>query len=382
MLRSNAFGMPEPGISKSIEMARNRRECTMSSSHTRLSLFVAVAAIGLAASSALAQAPAVKGPAATYVPPSFQCAPGESGFKTGNGSNDNFAGTTDPATHPTSQFVTAAQLNAATNKYDQTASNYHFGDSFTLNQSGPITKLRLTTRVKSNSSDSNNDGFSFSTQQNFTPGHFSYGFAIGAGPIGWGALTFDFDRSVNQIKVNNHVVAPAPGTYQAINFFTDLDNGRALHIYVQDDTSVDFIQIEGCYKPAPPKYDLVASKKHDGNVYILNVTNAGSTIMPTGHVDVVEVIPAGLTVLPFTPPSGWTCPGLVFPVVGPDSFTCSFQIPAAGIPTGPLPAIVIKTEGKPECPNCMRTKLYRKDFKDGTVPVQEVDMTNNASCTK
>lgn len=356
----------------------------MTSHHKRLLSAVALACAGLAVSSlaTLAQQPARPGVPGTAAPiPAFECASDEVSFKTGNGTDDNFAGTADPLPHPTNPFVTAVQLNTATNKYDQTASNYHFGDSFTLNQSGPISKLRVTTRVKSNSSDSNNDGFSFSTQPGFTPGHFSYGYAIGAGPIGWGLLTFDFDRTVNQIKVNTAVIAPAPATYQAINFFGDLDNGRALHIYVQDDTSVDFIRIEGCYKPAPPKYDLVATKKHDGNIYTLNVHNAGSQIMPTGHVDVVEVVPAGLIV---NSASGapWQCPGVVFPVVGPDAFTCTYQIPPGGIPAnGNLPAIVLETKGKSECPNCMKAKLYLKSVSDGVKPVEEGDMKNNASCT-
>src|SRR4051812_2026670 len=240
----------------------------MKSLSRRLSQFAAITCIGLAGSAvavfAQGAAPVkpgvVNGPVA---PPPFKCEAGEMAFNNGKGTNDNFAATSDPAPHPTSQFAMAPGilLNAPTNKNDQTASNYHFGDSFTLNQSAPITKVRLTTRVKSNSSDSNNDGFSLSTQQTFTPGHFSWGFAQGLGPIGWGLLTFDFDRNVNQVTVNNAVVTP-PG-YLAVNFFMDLDNGRALHVYVQDDTSVDFIQIEGCYKPAP-KYDLTASKKHDG----------------------------------------------------------------------------------------------------------------------
>jgi hypothetical protein len=323
-----------------------------------------------------AQAPGAAKPG-PVTPPPFSCATGEVAFKNGNGTNDSFAGTSDPAPHPSAQFAAVPNLlNATTNKYDQTASNYHFGDSFTLNQSAPITKVRLTTRVKSNSSDSNNDGFSISTQPGFmTP--FSWGFAQGLGPIGWGPLTFEFDRNVNQVRVNNAVVTP-PG-YLAVNFFMDLDNGRALHVYVQDDTSVDYIQIEGCYQPAPPKYDLTASKKHDGGAYFLNVHNNGSQIMPTGKVDVVEVIPAGLTITSF-PPGPWTCTGSL-PVVGPDSFTCSYQIPAAGIATGTnLPQIVLKSEGKSECPNCMRVKLYLKDVAGGATPVNEGDMKNNVSC--
>jgi hypothetical protein len=351
----------------------------MKSLPKRLSRFAAITCIGLAGSAfaAFAQAPGAAKPG-PVAPPAFACATGEVAFKNGNGTNDNFAGTSDPAPHPTAQFATAVLLNTATNKYDQTASNYPFGDSFTLNQSGPVTKVRVTTRMKSNSSDSSNDGLSLSTQPGFAP-PFSYSFAQGAAPIGWGLLTFDFDRNVNQIKVYPSA-APSPATYLAINFFGDIDNGRALHVYVQDDTSVDFIQIEGCYKPPAPKYDLTASKKHDGGAYFLNVHNNGSPIMPTGKVDVVEIIPAGLTIHSF-PPSPWTCTGSL-PVVGPDSFTCSYQIPAGGIATGTnLPQIILKSEGKSECPNCMRVKLYLKDVAGGATPVNEGDMKNNVSCT-
>ena len=157
--------------------------------------------------------------------------------------------------------------------------------------------------------------------------------------------------------VNTVFVDPAPfNIYKSNAFFNGLDAGAPLNFYVQDDTAVDFIRIEGCYKPAPPKYDLVASKKHDGNVYFLNVHNNGPQIMPTGHVDVVEVIPAGLTISSF-PGGPWTCTGSL-PVIGPNSFTCSYQIPSGGIAANSdLPQILLKSEGTAECPNCMRVKL-------------------------
>jgi hypothetical protein len=70
-------------------------------------------------------------------------------------------------------------------------------------------------------------------------------------------------------------------------------------------------------------------------------------------------------------------------VVGPDSFTCSYQIPGGGIAAGSdLPPIVLKSDGTAECPNCMRVKLYLKDVGDGVNPVDEADMKNNASCVK
>jgi hypothetical protein len=236
----------------------------------------------------------------------------------------------------------------------------------------------VTTRVKSNSSDSNNDGFSFSIVPAFTPGHFSYGFAQGGlAQIGWGDLTFDFDMS--SVKVFPIGVTTTPSGYPG-TFFSQLDTGVFLHVYVQDDTSVDFIRIEGCSKPKP-NYDLLASKKHDGNVYFLNVHNNGQQIMPAGHVDVVEVVPVGLTILSF-PGGPWTCTGSL-PVIGPDSFTCSYQIPGGGIAANSdLPQILLKSEGKSECPNCMRVKLYLKEVAEGGKPVGEGDMKNNVSCTK
>ena len=316
--------------------------------------------------------PATNGPAA---PPPWKCETNEMAFKDGNGIPDNFAGTgtVDPATHP----VNIPGLISTTNIYDQTAGNYHFGDTFILTPPGQITKIRVTTRLKAIPDIPSNDAISFSTSLGFTSDHFSYALPswnAGQNRLFW----FEFPASLPLLVNGSAVAAPlVPGT-----FYTTLNNtSHQLHVYVQDDTSVDFIQIEGCYTPKP-KYDLVASKKHDGNVYILNVHNNGSQIMPTGHVDVVEVVPVGLTITSFPTNPPWTCTGSL-PVVGPDSFTCSYQIPGGGIaPNANLPPIVLKSEGKPECENCMRVKLYLKEVSDGVKPVEEGDMKNNVSCTK
>jgi hypothetical protein len=53
-----------------------------------------------------------------------------------------------------------------------------------------------------------------------------------------------------------------------------------------------------------------------------------------------------------------------------------------GIAPGPLPPIVLKTEGKPECPNCMRARLFLQNVSDGRKPVDEGAMENNLSCVK
>jgi hypothetical protein len=172
-----------------------------------------------------------------------------------------------------------------------------------------------------------------------------------------------------------------PG-YNGGTFYGDLNsttNQHELHVYVQDDTRVDFVQIEACYKP---QYDLVASKKHEGSVYTLDVTNAGTQISPSGKIDVVEVVPAGLIILGANVPAPWQCPGVTFPVIGPDAFTCTYPINAVIQHNQHLPQIVLKTEGTPECQNCMRAKLYLKEVSGGEKPIGEGDMKNNASCAK
>jgi hypothetical protein len=322
----------------------------MNARYKALLPIAAVALIGLAGSSAVfaqAQTPVrPSGPVAANGPPGpppFKCDPTEKMFKDGNGTNDNFAGTADLKPHPsTALSAPPRSLVPATNIYDQTASNYHFGDTFMLNHPGQITKIRLTTRLKANSGDASNDGISFSTIPAFTPGHFS--FALPSWAAGNKLFWFDFVAN-SALLVNGTAVA---ALIVPANFYTGLNSNplHELHVYVQDDTSVDFIQIEGCYKPAPPKYNLVASKKHDGSVYILNVHNAGQQIMPTGKVEVTEVVPAGFIAA-----------------------------------SSNLPPIILKTEGKSDCPNCMRVKLFLKSVSGGVKPVEEGNMKNNASCT-
>lgn len=354
----------------------------MKSLHTRLARLAAITCIGLAGSAfaVLAQTPATPGgPAATNgpvtPPPPLKCEPNEKAFKDGNGLVDNFVSTgpVDPPTHP----VGIPGLSG-TNIYDQTVANYHFGDTFTLGTPGQITKIRVTTRLKAIPDAPSNDAISFSTSTGFTSGHISV--ALPSWNAGQNRLFWFTLQPGSLLAASSPPSTFGPLPTVPASFFDP--NSNQFHVYVQDDTSVDFIQIEGCYKPKP-KYDLVASKKREGSAYILNVHNNGSQIMPTGHVDVVEVVPAGLTITSF-PGNPWTCTGGPPPVVGPDSFTCSYQIPSGGIAAGAdLPQIVLKSEGTTsECPNCMRVKLYLKEVSDGVKPVDEGDMKNNVSCTK
>jgi hypothetical protein len=362
----------------------------MNSRYKALLPLAAIALIALAGSSAVlaqAQPPArpsaINGPPG---PPAFQCERGESTFKAGNGTDDNFAATLDPKPHAAADFSAAAGL-AATNIYDQTASNYHFGDSFTL-PSGQITKVRLTTRLKPNSGDATNDSIDFFASNPWpgsTPARVGFvinnlpGAATWAPPHAPELFVFDFLPASVVVYGNNVPGTPAASPpYVGSAFFPALDVSKRFDIYVQDDTSVDFVQIELCYKP---KYDLVASKKREGSYYTLDVTNAGQPISPSGSIQVVEIVPSGLTITaPPNAPNPWTCTGS-FPMVGPDAFTCTYPINAV-IPAGQhLPQIVLKVEGKPECRNCMRVHLYLKEVSGGQKPVEEGDMMNNASCS-
>src|SRR4051812_37038469 len=119
----------------------------MKSLPRRLSQFAAITCIGLAGSAfaVFAQAPGPASPVGPPVatngavtpPPPLKCEPNEKAFKDGNGTDDHFAGTVDPPTHP----VGIPGLST-TNIYDQTVGNYHFGDTFTT--PGQITKIRVT----------------------------------------------------------------------------------------------------------------------------------------------------------------------------------------------------------------------------------------------
>ena len=246
----------------------------MSSHHTHIASLAAIALIGLASTSVstFAQQPPparVPGPGIPVnpiplPPPAFACAQGEKLFKLANGTNDSFAATTDPKPHPSAQFISTLGLLAASNIYDQTSSDYKFGYTFTL-PAGPdqISKVRLTTRLKPLAGQPDNDGISFSAKLPFSPGHFSL--ALNTLTPGWGTtqvgaklLVFDFDTSGTQVHVNG-VPFNAGAAYAA--FDADMNANRILHVDVQDDTSVDFVEIEGCVKSPAPKYDLVATKK-------------------------------------------------------------------------------------------------------------------------
>src|SRR2546430_851319 len=122
----------------------------MKSRYQGLLPLAAIALTGLAASSvafAQAQPPAPPAPAPAVNLPGgrvvsvepFRCRPGESTFNVHNGTDDNFAGSNPPPQPSSALSAFPRSLVTGTNIYDQTASDYHFGDTFTLNPPGHIT---------------------------------------------------------------------------------------------------------------------------------------------------------------------------------------------------------------------------------------------------
>lgn len=133
--------------------------------------------------------------------------------------------------------------------------------------------------------------------------------------------------------------------------------------------------------------DIEAEKRQEGSTYTLSVKNKGSAIIGLAKIEVVELVPPGLTVTNINAP-GWTCSPAA-PVVGPDAITCSYIIQASTtLGSGQsLPPIALQTNGTPLCPNCMRIRLFKP--RDPTVHdpasvtwvlAQESNADNNVSC--
>jgi hypothetical protein len=232
----------------------------MNSSFKRLVRLSAISAIGLAGSAV---------PAFATAPPAFACASGEWVGLVLLGRDDKFAPKKE-LTAPSAAFqaVPTLSLNVATNLYDQTLSNYHFGD--TLPVINPLsfptlTKARVTMRMKPNSG-AGNDGLHFSSQG--WPAQTSpvaaegarVGFAINSLPAAapWApprnvVFVFEFlPSAIGGFQVWGDTTGPtspaASPAYGGANFFAALNANKRLDAFVQDDTSIDFVQLEICAK--------------------------------------------------------------------------------------------------------------------------------------
>ena len=125
-------------------------------------------------------------------------------------------------------------------------------------------------------------------------------------------------------------------------------------------------------------YDIAVRKTHSpAGVYVIDTTNLGPAIPGQGRIDVIDLLPQGITVTSISAP-GWTCTPAV-PVVGPDAITCTrlFNNLAAG---AVLPSITMKITGVAQCPNCVRAKLYRRNTAGTYILFPESNLGNNVSC--
>jgi hypothetical protein len=222
----------------------------MRSSRKHLLRITAITCIGLAGSAvaALAQAPAAVAPP----PQSFKCDRGEWYGHVGHGKDDSFVGGNSEPTAPSPAFQAVPGVNFnSQNVYDQTASDYHFGDTLTFNPPGNfvVTKVRLTTRLKPNRSDATNDGIDFASHRwpatgTDTGARAAFVIKNMSGYVPGALLHFDFLPSGLRLQ-GNPLTNGSPG-YNGTNFFAALNQNHAFDMYVQDDTSVDFTLLEVC----------------------------------------------------------------------------------------------------------------------------------------
>ncbi len=110
---------------------------------------------------------------------------------------------------------------------------------------------------------------------------------------------------------------------------------------------------------AAAAYDIAVKKQRQGTMYFVNITNPGQTIPAGAKIEVVDVVPQGITLTVAANNAPWTC-GPTGTVVGPDSVTCTYAV-TAPIPTnGPIPQLHFQSTSPAGhgCPNCVRARLY------------------------
>jgi hypothetical protein len=152
-------------------------------------------------------------------------------------------------------------------------------------------------------------------------------------------------------------------------------------------------------------YDIAVKKSHQGNKYIVAVTNPGSAIPVGAKIEVIDVVPPGLTLTVAASNLPWTCTP-AGTIVGPDSITCTYSVTTAIPTSGSLPVlqfVASPSPMSPDCPNCVRARLYLSNVigfaeleahlqkgrivtpiwsPKSLVLVSESNLANNVSCIK
>jgi hypothetical protein len=139
----------------------------------------------------------------------------------------------------------------------------------------------------------------------------------------------------------------APTTSTTLAFASTTEQGAA-------GPQIDSVEI----KPIP-SYDIAVKKLHDGNTYVIAVNNPGLPIPVGSKIEVVDVVPPGLTLTVAASNLPWICAPTGI-VVGPDSITCTLSVTAPIATNASLPSIHFQGVGSPSphCPNCVRARLY------------------------
>lgn len=348
----------------------------------------------------------------------LSCRPGEEYHQVVGGIVDGFAAPMEapnprPALAPP---MLPGPLNPAVNLYDQTSSDTWFGESLTSPAPAvnTVVSARLSTRTRPTAGNAN-DGFHLwqADTGNGLPGPRPL-LASYSPPTTNGISTIDFGSTPGNVPTATGMTPITPPPQSSTLVLLALNTSpRVLDVTLWDDTAIDFIRLETCSVPPKKPYDLGVRKSREGEKYLIQVTNLGKPIPAGSKIEIVDLVPQGVSLGAFPPSQGWTCapPG---PIVGPDVRTCTFMVTTPIATNGALPLLAMQMKGKPECPNCVRVKLYVKTVKTqdetGALPhellgrrvkpvavrpelkvfpppgslqlqlVKEPDMTNNASC--
>ncbi|MDW8110511.1 MAG: LamG-like jellyroll fold domain-containing protein [Candidatus Bipolaricaulota bacterium] len=262
----------------------------------------------------------------------LQCTPPQVTTVLQAGQNDNFNPNPDtPAASPTPAFVTAVG-NPPLAGFDSTSPNHHFLHSFTGLPPG-ITSAQLEIRLKPLSDDNpENDALNLWSVPSTGPITVLESHFLGSGNAQPGLLTQAWNTANFP---NGHVflLNLGPAVVSSMNA-----NG-ALHIQVQDDTSVDYVILRLCARPEG-QAEICVFKFNDLNGNGIHEPNPPNNepLLPGWTFNVSPPPPSSVT----TGPQG----GICFGVSAPGTYTISEQVQSGWTPTTSNPQTVTVQPGQ------------------------------------
>ncbi len=206
----------------------------------------------------------------TQIVDKFECSETEQLVKIIGGTIDAFNPTADAVTTPSNTLETTALNNTVYSNlasYDYTKYDYHFVDTLSLaNINGIITKAELNVgyKVIGSSLHSNDAMYVGDYGTNHAGGHF-YDNVYPLAPQGWTLSAIsngEYIAQANLANINN--------TTGSGNIFDTMLSTGYLDIYVQDDTAVDFTQLNLCVgEPCGEVYDinLTQAAQYSGDIF-------------------------------------------------------------------------------------------------------------------